>query len=212
MQEAPLQATGRGDEIDNTYPGQEVEIDWGSGTIKVMVFPAGVSQIKKFSRALAYLVKELTSTPLVKDDEGKYTLASLERLVPVITDLLVTDLLDLVLECCKPKLDFKHWHIPQLTVAWLIENFGEEKKLRPWVQAVERMIYQTTGERVQLWQTLRENFTPAATRAMTSLRDNISSQAESPTHTSDGLSPSSSTPPESRPEPISESEPPDSGT
>lgn len=50
-----------------------------------------------------------------------------------------------------------HWEFPPLIEAWLVESFGEEKKWKPWITALENLIKRTTGQDISITSMLSES-------------------------------------------------------
>lgn len=172
------------DPIRELYPGTPVPI---SGTLVVTVYPAGFRHIQKFSRAVVGLLQRLSQLGLTQAGDGTYKLQDGIQLGPIIAEILVSDLLELVDECCVPKLgNLPHWHLADVLVAWIGENFGEEARIRPWVRAIEMLVQRTTGHHVDLWETFSKLLSPSGIEQMTSsIRSNLGG------HTVVGASPSS---------------------
>lgn len=131
------------------YPGRVVELDAGA-TVKV--YPLGFVHMRRFtnqiSAALAVMArntpKDMATDPARRSELGKQLMAQL-------APYLLNNLMELVEECCEvdPKEigfeELAHWDIAKVVEAWVMENFGEEKKWKPWVEALDRLMVNFTG-------------------------------------------------------------------
>lgn len=153
------------------YPGVEVVLE--SGAV-AKVFPLGFKHIRKFSTqisgALLTLMNQKIPANIAKDPAAAKAFqdAMFAKIVPyVLTNLL--DLLEdcVVLEGAKVE-DLPHWEVAKITEVWVIESFGEEKKRRPWVAAVENIFAQVTGEKRQISEIFSPSSSSPATVAKTS--------------------------------------------
>jgi hypothetical protein len=164
-------------ELRKAYPGRKVDI---TPELAVMVYPVGMIHLQKFTasvtRAVATLLGRLTpdmiERPGVGAPEGtkvKITTEGVRVLVPALVEVITGDLLELVGDCCVPPIDLvPHWHLADIVTAWAEESFGEERKLRPWVRAMEALAEKLTGEKIDLWEKLSQALSPAVIQSMRS--------------------------------------------
>lgn len=163
---------------------------------KYKVYPVGLKHFRKFTSTMSSVlltVARQSGISLKDIENGKLTPDKLGGLVPLLLPIVISDMMDIVLDCCNPKPkeeDIIHWEVPQLAMAWLEVSFLDdpEKKLRPWVQAVETLIQRLVGKPFSIWDSLSKLSLPAATPDGTS-----SSTGNQSGPTKDGPSPSSGT-------------------
>jgi hypothetical protein len=195
------EVTGKGDEFENMQPGTIVPLDVGTlarpRIVEFKVYPAGVLHFRQFSVAIARTLSSFSRIELKRDSETKkISPASLQAMLPALMEVILTDLTELIIECVKPNPSkAPHWIMPRLLEAWLVENFGEAHKVRPWVEAVELVIWKITGEKVPLWETFSKALSPQGIRDLiSSIKSNVIVGAEN-SPTGGGPSPNSTTPP-----------------
>lgn len=191
------------------YPGRDVPLNFNGTDIKVSVYPVGIKEFKKFTKAITTAASNLSqlgaSIPktVTRNEDGttSVSLASDAWLTlgPLVADIVVNDLLDLVEECVTMPADYKfddlrHWHLPDIVHAWILENFDSPEKINPWIQAVASLYQKLTGETLD---------TLNLTSTLSSLRDGLSTKSSTATNSDttgdpslilDGASSSSGTP------------------
>ena len=167
----------------------------GADAIEVRVFPVGLVHIKRFTKTLSGCIQsalQLVPPGAFSIDVGQgrpgitVDKSKLGGVVPRLVEIVATDMLDLVADCCKPRIDdLPHWHLAEVVTAFVEVNFSGEQKLRPWVTTLERILTMALGERVELWDDLSSALSQAATAPG---RFSPKSSQGSPTR--DGASPS----------------------
>lgn len=129
------------------FPGKEIPNGLG---LTITVFPVGFNQIKKFSKNILGALELIASSvkadgsELLAGDKKKLGMKVLAAAVPAV----IEDLLDLVEECVTltkgetrvPIGKLPHWEVPPIIEAFLMENFGEESRIRPWIEAVKNIM------------------------------------------------------------------------
>lgn len=129
------------------FPGCRIELD--DGLIGV-VYPVGTKHLRKFSRQIGAAISAISTMRLP-------SLADKKRLeewaMAELTPILVNDAFDILTDCIKvlkydengenetsvPLEELPHWHLPKLATQWFIDSFGEERKIRPWIEAFQRI-------------------------------------------------------------------------
>ena len=141
------------DDMRVMFPGVEVSIELPDGPMMVTVFPVGIQQMKKFVTAIAGAVGIIRGMDLKKDGS---TQDHLKQMLPHLIPIVLNDLFGLVQECTVGvDLDtLPHWLVPPIVEAWIIESFGDEKKIRPWIQMFENLTEKMTGQKTEIWATL----------------------------------------------------------
>lgn len=179
------------------FPCRQIQVQVpGSGPIDVKVYPLGVVHIREFSDAVARVIARGSQDPELAavlskimasrgEDEvvaplpdGSMPPAKAEppandnvvllRLAPIA----IAELLPLINRCLDG-IDIEdegcpHWVVAPVIEAWISESFGDEKKVRPWADAVDAALEKMTGRRIQLWQTLSSSLRRADTQSATS--------------------------------------------
>lgn len=191
------------------YPGTEVVLDFvgiqgETSQVSAIVYPVSFRSLQAFTKVMLKMtdvISSMGSTQIPKslaeaaksgDEKAKMevnkimTRETLKALAPFV----VSECLDLVKECVKG-VDIEqlaHWHVAPIIEAWIMENFGSLGKLQPWIQAVDNLITQATGETPNLWETVSQSLSDMDIASVVS--STIGSQ-DSPTE--DGASLSSTT-------------------
>jgi hypothetical protein len=136
------------------YPGRDILLeDLG---LTVTVYPMGYKHMKKFTGKIADALSIIGRTSYPK---GADQAAVMKAVMSNITPFLMTNLLELVEECTVFNIqgvtmeDLPQWHLPVIIEAWLLESFGEEKKWKPWVTALENVLEKFTGSKTSLLAT-----------------------------------------------------------
>jgi len=157
------------------YPSHEVPFeiqiknpDGSAGTKLVMakIYPMGGQHLHSFAGEIATTLGILGKLDIktVRDGEvaGKAIMA---QMIPyVITNML--SMFETCIEFNVPGVSLKklpHWFYPQFIEEWLILSFGSEDKWRPWVATIENLVFQTTGTRISILETLSSSSSPTAT-------------------------------------------------
>ncbi len=163
-------------------PGRQVATEAGPCT----VYPLGVIHIRQFkqrlSAALQFALGKVGRKGATEEELGN-------DLVAVLVPHLVDELLDLLEDCVRFERDgvrvaaLPHWDLPVIAEAWLRESFDEERKRRPWVQAVREAVSRMAGRMPPSLEKLFKRWQPVDTPSPTS------SDPSSPgSHTEDGAS------------------------
>lgn len=153
--------------LEDLFPGYIMEFDAAKGKkLKVEVFPLGITHLRQFNRQLEAIIPKIASqVDLSKlKEHGEEAIADI---MPILAPMILTDLLDLVNACTKG-VDLlnsyvPHWILPQIIERWLLESFGDAKKLKPWVSAVETLMAKMTGTKLGIWDTLSKHLSHLGT-------------------------------------------------
>lgn len=138
------------DELAELFPGKTIEIRGNNRTIRVTVYPMAVKHFRTFKDAVTKAMDKIGKAPASGGWESV--------LLPMLVQIAAEDLLDIVNECVDG-IDLKHdrcpnWVYPLVVKEWVIESFGSEDKIRPWVSLLEELAERVGGQKVEIWQTL----------------------------------------------------------
>lgn len=166
----------RRDTLELLYPGKVVELETARGKIAVKVYPLGFKHLRKFSKNITGALLALLGGDVGKGVSDPVARAALgQRLMGQVIPYVIDNLLDLLEECVvfQDGLDITmdelpHWEVAKLIEVWLTESFGEEKKWRPWVAAVENLYATATGSRKSISEIFSKASSSPATVAPTS--------------------------------------------
>lgn len=199
-------------ELAAVIPGRRVPITDDPNGPAVTVYPVAFRQLRVFTEAVHRILFEVISAlppgffeatpgattpgverPGVGAPESARNLvldrAVYASLAQGLSRAILGELLDMAAACVKPSLDgVPHWRVADVMVAWIDESFGEERKLRPWVAAMETLLEKVTGEKWNLWEPLSRLSQQLGTD---SLKSSIVASLGGPT--AGGASPSSDT-------------------
>lgn len=144
-------------------PGRTIEIL--DGNSKVIVYPMGVVQIKKFSDSIKQFVDAAAEIKVQHALAGQINIAIFAAVAP----LVIEHLSDLVFDCCSFQVGAEidkipHWEIPCIVEAWIDENFDEPKKWMPWVKMIDKAVSKATKEEFSLLETLSASSSIADTQ------------------------------------------------
>ena len=134
-------------DLKTLFPGRQVTIDAGGQKITFSVRPMAVSHFRRFKDAVSKALEKIGGSTL---DSGS--------LMVTIIDLVADDLMDVINECVDGiDLTDDHcpvWLFPQLATEWFEESFGDEGKVKPWVELIEKVVERFSGTKVNLWESL----------------------------------------------------------
>lgn len=150
------------------FPGQEIVVETEAGKLSWKVFPVSLRHLRRFSKAVGRVLT--TATTLQVNVKGSFE-EKAAAIMPSVIPIIIEDLIDLVAECVKqrkgqPEVDVRdlpHWLAAPVVEAWIMQSFGTEAKLRPWVAAVESVIGKVSGNKPRLWEKLSRSSSPPAT-------------------------------------------------
>ena len=158
--------------VDRLPPGKPRIVDLGDG-VTARVYPMGLAHVREFYNEIGLVLGSVLGMlrPGELQRDGAH-----EHIVVMSLPLITQHLMGLVNKCVAIDGrdgavsidDLPHWDLPQILHAWAMENFGEERKWRPWVEAVESVLQQITGERISILETLSKSLSPQATASQTS--------------------------------------------
>ncbi len=123
------------------FPGRAVELPPPLDVVKVVVWPASVAQMRKFSEAISRFISRVSLIQFAEhlDEDARITMM-IPHLIPIVLD----EMIDLVNECTVG-LDLTtermpHWICAPLVHAWLEESLLGEGKVEPWMNALKNGI------------------------------------------------------------------------
>ena len=152
------------DELAELFPGKTIEIKGNGRTIRVTVYPMAIKHFRTFKDSVTKAMDKIGKAPAGGDWSSV--------IMPMIVQIAADDLLDIVNECVDG-IDLKHercpnWVYPIVVKEWVIESFGSEDKIRPWVSLLEELAERVGGQKVNIWQTLTQRSSSAAGASQTS--------------------------------------------
>lgn len=138
------------DEVKILFPGDRVELETG---VTAIVYPMGFRHIQKFSRDIGGVLMTLTQVGVKKGaSEKEVGQAILGHMIPYV----MSNLLGLIEETIKFEPegieleDIPHWELAPIVEQWVLTNFGEEKKWRPWVAAIENVVNRFSSKPISI--------------------------------------------------------------
>lgn len=157
------------------------KVDLGDGQA-AYVFPVGARHLVKFSKGIKTALVKLSQVEVPKgSSKDQMARAVGLEAIPIIAE----DLLDLVKDTTVLGLldqdddfhvdedasfdDLEHWNLPPLIEEWLDLSFGEDRKRKPWLQAVEKAIHRLTGEKMSISEMFSKDSSQQDTGSKTSL-------------------------------------------
>lgn len=168
------------DALSPLFPGREVELEvelpTGRSIVVATVYPLGFRHLRRFSKDVTGAINAVVGMRVPENlrSDPAAAAAFTNRVLMQLVPYAIDNLLDLVKECVVFKDgvaevdDLPHWHVATLVEAWIIESFGEEKKWRPWIAAVENVYAQVTGNRKKITEIFSRDSSSPATDASTS--------------------------------------------
>ena len=152
------------DELAELFPGKTIEINGNGRTIRVTIYPMAIKHFRTFKDSVTKAMEKIGKAPAGGDWSSV--------IMPIIVQIAADDLLDIVSECVEG-IDLKHdrcpnWVYPIVVKEWVIESFGDEKKVRPWITLLEEMAERVGGQKVNIWQTLTQRSSSAGGASKTS--------------------------------------------
>ena len=142
------------------FPGEVLELDLGNGLVgRVRVLPLGFRHLRTFASQITSALSVVGNMQLpAGDDPAKMGKAIMMTAAP----LLMGDLFVLLKECVvvesPPNMsldDLPHWLVPDIVSAWIEMSFGDEKKWRPWIAAIDKAMTALTREPFSILETVR---------------------------------------------------------
>jgi len=146
------------DELADLFPGKTVEIKGNGRSIRVTVYPMAVKHFRTFKDSVTRAMEKIGKAPAGADWTS--------IMMPMVVQIAAEDLLDIVNECVVG-IDLKHdrcpnWVYPIIVKEWVIESFGAEDKIRPWISLLEELAERVGGQKVKIWQTLTQRSSSVA--------------------------------------------------
>ena len=145
------------DELAEMFPGKTIEIKGNNRTVRVTIYPMAVMHFRRFKDSVTKAMEKLGKAPADGNWEA--------MILPLVVQIASEDLLDIVSECVEG-IDLKSprcpsWVYPTVVTEWILESFGSEDKIRPWVTLLEQLAQSVGGQKVNLWQTLTQRSSTA---------------------------------------------------
>lgn len=156
------------DPVKTLLPGESFTSDVG---VDVTVYPMGVVHLKKFSNQIATAMSIVGRTPIKKGASQKEIGG---QIAATLAPFLLTEAMDLIEACVKISEksvkfdDLPHWDMPKIVELWIEQSFGDEKKWRPWVTAIDRAVTKATGSPFSILEMLSSSSSQLVTPAPTS--------------------------------------------
>lgn len=160
-----------------------VRVTLDDNATAVYVFPVGVRHLGTFSRKIMDVLRKLGNVKVNKDEVGDEKAIAkaigmealpliAEDLIELVEDTTVVGLLDqddeFHVDADLRFEDLNHWDLPPVLEVWFDLNFGEEKKRRPWIAAVEKALYRLTGQKLSMRGLFSQSSSEQDTDAKTS--------------------------------------------
>lgn len=185
-------------DFEALYPtGVEVPLDDG---LIVVVLPIGIRHIFPIQDAVSKIVAAALNAQADSTEDSKLLGAIAASVLPI----LLTDAFAIVVNSTVIAIkeedgtlepDFTrdigglpHWNIPPIVEAWTELNFGEEKKLSPWIRVLEKAITRMTKKTFSLSEFLSEISSKRATLGKTSSTNKDTTVEDGNSPTGDGQS------------------------
>ncbi len=128
-------------DLATLFPGRRVRLPAPLDDVKIVVWPASVSQMRRFSEAISRFVSRVSLIQFSEhlDDEARIT-----QMIPHLIPIVLDEMIDLVNECTVG-IDLNserlpHWLCAPLVHAWLEESLLGEGKVEPWMSALKKGI------------------------------------------------------------------------
>lgn len=132
----------------------------GKFKVEIDVLPLGFRHLRTFSEKITTALGVVGSMSLPAGQSAEQLgKAIMMRAAP----LLMGDLFELLRECVvitKPvtvKLDdLPHWLVPTIVTTWLELSFGDPKKWRPWIGAIDQAMASLTRQPFSILETVQQ--------------------------------------------------------
>lgn len=151
---------GDGEALAVLFPGEVIELDLGNNQVgRVRVLPLGFRHLRMFAKQITGALSVVGNMQLPATSDPKKLG---EQILMAAAPLLLGDLFVLLKECvviespAKLSLDdLPHWLVPKLVSAWLEMSFGEPKKWKPWIAAIDQAMTALTRQPFSISETVR---------------------------------------------------------
>jgi len=161
-------AGGDGEALDVLFPGRVVPLDLGDGkTGSARVLPLGFRHLRTFAKQITGALSVVGNMQLPATSDPKKLG---EQILMAAAPLLMGDLFVLLKECVvieSPATlsldDLPHWLVPDLVTAWLDMSFGDAKKWKPWIAAIDQAMTALTRQPFSISETVRSAVSAPAT-------------------------------------------------
>lgn len=136
-------------QLKTIFPGKKIQL---AKDLEVTIKPMYVRQLRTFQDAIRSLVEKAQTI------ESTSMGGVLAQLAPMAVDTLFDALNECVEGIDLEDPNLPQWMLPKIAQEWLLESFGTEEKIRPWIAAIEEVICRVTGKKVDLWKDLTSKF------------------------------------------------------
>ena len=154
-------ADGDAEALAVLFPGEVIELDLGNGGQigRVRVLPLGFRHLRTFAKQITGALSVVGNMQLPATSDSKKLG---EQILMAAAPLLMGDLFVLLKECIVVESpatlsldDLPHWLVPDLASAWLKMSFGEPKKWKPWIAAIDQAMTALTRQPFSISETVR---------------------------------------------------------
>lgn len=164
-------AKNQKDVLAAMFPGTTFEIksDRSEDKLVATIYPMGIAHVRRFNKAVEDVLPKIAMQVPLNHLGGKLDLSTL---APMIVPIIIGDLLDLV-NACVDGVDLTdeklpHWVLASIIQIWIEESFGDQGKVKPWIDIIDKTIAKMTGKNPQIWQTLCKLSSDSDTTSTTS--------------------------------------------
>ena len=137
-------------DLATLFPGKTVELDINCHRFRVLVRPIAVAHFRRFKDAVNSSLEKLTKSELGTAD-----------VFSTVITLIADDLMDVINDSVDgiylqdPRCPV--WVFPTVAKDWFDESFGDEGKVRPWVDLIEQVVGRFSGTKLNLWDSLTQS-------------------------------------------------------
>lgn len=155
------------------FPGRMIPLtsDSSPESPHIFVYPVSIKQIGEYIDGLQELfANHVDFSKLRKLPNGSTDPSSIKDAMPKIAPMLVASLWKLIRECCTPDPEqLPHEFIELVCEAWILENFAEEKRYRPWAAMIQKLIERLFGRSISISEIISKYWSPLVIALKTSL-------------------------------------------
>lgn len=157
-------------DISEMFPGRKIDIETAKGPITVTVQAIALADVREHADLISECVGEVMS--IASKISGTVSAATY---VTIAVPVVIKRMLGLMATCVSgidiTDRRIPHYVLPPIAKAWIEENFGDEKKVRPWFDLLRAAMVKMGADPKDLdggWATVSRFFSPPATPAPTS--------------------------------------------
>ena len=161
-------ADGDTEALSVLFAGVVVPLDLGDDHPmgRARVLPLGFRHLRTFVNQITSALSVVGNMQLSSTSDPKKLG---EQIMMAAAPLLMGDLFELLKECVvieSPATlsldDLPHWLVPDLVSAWLELSFGDPKKWKPWIAAIDQAMTALTRQPFSISETVRSAVSPPA--------------------------------------------------